>query len=503
MSAAAAAQPPPAFFSASTPAPAVKLSADDGLPASRAVLQQFARTDPKYADSFGAEAFRSDYAPGLKLIGWRVTGVVEHIWTSLEGSLGDLIKAKRERLQAQRPTQSANPPWMLRCFLVGPDTDRATPHIAVISAAKWLREGIGKVIVQSSLLRACRFRCCGLAYRAELDMMPATTSGNTGGAVPPAWSIARLNDFEVRVPVGGDINGVRIEIVLDGVVVSKATIGGVVIIDGQSLGMTVLHAFKPVAESDEDEGVEDSGIELFDDVQYASDTRDDDDDAAPEESTQTQVAEQPPGVGVDQGQQETSQNERSDLSRMVSEAGAVQSLLDQPRFDLGVLATPDARFDWALKKLQHPAQNKKFMESWAGLPPTQIVIKTSSDLKFGMLEASGVFGIPTTSWPQPVLVATMWDMVQPGDSGAWAMKVDDGEFIGMVIGSCPALHEVYLLRMGHILGDICQQLDSRAAVGLDNVDPGQRDETIAVPEIERPSHPLQLLGSHVGLFDST
>lgn len=64
--------------------------------------------------------------------------------------------------------------------------------------------------------------------------------------------------------------------------------------------------------------------------------------------------------------------------------------------------------------------------------------------------SSGALGIPMTAVPQPVLVISA-DKVQSGDCGSWAMSLQDGTFIGMLIGASPTLGDVYLLRMSEMV----------------------------------------------------
>jgi hypothetical protein len=468
------------------PTPTVQLSTDDGLSKSLPLRLKFAKTHPNYANSFGTVAFES-YSFGRlpKLIGWRVIGLVQQLWRDLEPSLIDLVQAKRQHLELRRPKDSPkNPIWMLRCFLLGPDQEHATPHVVVLGT-KWLRQGIGQVINRSGLLRACEFRCCGLPYKVELDMAPGPRNASSAVvASSPAWSPGRLGDFQVRHSSSKGVNGLEIEILLDDTVVSKATIGGVIGLGGHRLGMTVLHAFQaPDAEEAQGEDLELEGFS----VEYY----DEEDDMAVEQSAAS------PGGQVDPARPH---NTPQVLALSTPEASqlssAVQEFLNRPQSDSHVWCTPNAQFDWALKKLHPSAQNKRFVTPWAGLPQDQIWIKTATELKLGTLESSGVFGVPTSGLPQPVMVAAMPSAMRLGDSGAWAMTVDYGIFVGMLLGSCPSLNEVYLLRMGDIMGDIRQQMGLEPTISLRPSDPtGPTKVPTSFPELRDRSAPWSLLGS--------
>lgn len=326
-------------------------------------------------------------------------------------------------------------------------------------------------------------------------------------ASSPGWSLGRLGDFQVRHSSSEDFNGLEIEILLDDTVVSKATIGGVIALGGHRLGMTVLHAFQAPVDDEaygEDLELEEFGVEYYDERGNIPE------DVMPVEQSATLLGEQIEPArpdSMDIGLEDTSQNTPQIVDLSTPEAlqiGAFQEFLNRPQSDSHVWCTPNARFDWALKKLQPSAQNKRFMKPWVGLPQNQIVIKTATELKFGTLESSGVFGVPTSGLPQPVMVAAMRSAMRLGDSGAWAMTVDNGVFVGMLIGSCPSLNEVYLLRMGDIMGDILQQMGSEPTISLRPSDPtGPSEVPTSFPELSDRSAPWSLLGSQTESYDQS
>ncbi|KAK4445626.1 hypothetical protein QBC34DRAFT_161190 [Podospora aff. communis PSN243] len=433
--------PPPAL-PAPPVAPPVRLDGKAGLPLSKALRDRFSgKTDPIYASSFDGVAFERETRSGLKLTGWRVKGTVQRRWEFLEPSLGSLIRTQKRDWEPQRPKGAVDPAYMLRCFLVGVDQDHATPHAAILCDAAWFCRAIGKMLIKNGLLQAAGFRFLALPDRVELRAGPGDAMDLSG---QPTLSIAHLDDFAIRTPTQyHDINGLGIEVLHDDVVIGNATIGGVVKVDGYSLGMTVRHVFRlpsinnshtPSTGSD----IVDWEIDVFEDEDYeVPHDPQTNADGRPEDTFST--TEQQPGVDL-----------------ILPRREQFQIALNQSLAHDRALAAPDARFDWALRAVRPGDHNRYFEEPQRHLSSKSIVVKSSYQLKYGKLCSSGILGIPETTAPQPVLVAALHG-IQPGECGSWAMRRQDGAFTGMLIGSCDSLGEAYLLRMSDILEEIRQQ----------------------------------------------
>jgi hypothetical protein len=176
-------------------------------------------------------------------------------------------------------------------------------------------------------------------------------------------------------------------------VIGKATIGGVVEVDGYNLGMTVRHVFRlpsindSHAQSTSQESC-DWEIDVFEDEDYEVPydiTRTNEDtgtnaDGHPENPFST--TEQQPGMNL-----------------IFPRREQFQIAINQSLADDRVLAAPDARFDWALKTVRPGDHNRYFEEPQHHLSSRSIVIKSSYQLKYGKLSSSGILGIPETAAP--------------------------------------------------------------------------------------------------------
>ncbi|KEZ41458.1 hypothetical protein SAPIO_CDS7599 [Scedosporium apiospermum] len=446
--------PPSSTIPRVTPAPPAVLDGDEKPPVSLALRQRFAKTNPKYAHSFGTVAFERSSSSGLRLIGWRAVDVVQQIWEKLVGSLKSLIGETRDTWEAWRPrcrrgeqrSGSDVPLYVLRCFLLGPDQAHATPHAAILCDTPWFRKAIGSVFIKSGLLLPAGFKCFGLPDRVDLYMAPAGSVWGSSHSGPRP--LIRLNDFDIRTPAQyQSTNGLSIEILLDSTIVGSATIGGVVEIGKSTFGMTVRHTFRDPNEDtdwpeldDHDSDTHDCEIDLFEE-----------DDL--KEHDPLLVVGQPksesPASEMFQDGRSTSNLSSGDLVPAGSDLVHVSP--DQWKLETGVLTAPEARLDWALISLQRLDQNQYFIEPSSGAHGDLVVIKTPSRLRYGDLGSSGVLGIPMTTAPQSVLVVSV-DDIQPGDCGSWAMKLRDGAFTVNATPQNDPDYASYLNNLGSLQG---------------------------------------------------
>ncbi|KAH6612286.1 hypothetical protein B0J18DRAFT_78089 [Chaetomium sp. MPI-SDFR-AT-0129] len=483
-----AADPPPP----TTPA-TIWDTAHDRLTLALALKQMLATTCPSYAKSFGAVKYERPTSSGARLVVWTVAvnSSVDAIWTTcLVPSLMSLIEANKAKLEAQRPPKSpGNPSYALQCYILGHDETRATPYVCVISLAAWFRKAICGLVVKSMQLKPPGFRCVGLHGDPGFLTSPNMALSSH------EMSIAPLRDFQVRITSQhGGANGLGIEILHDEAVISRATIGGVVKIGNHLFGMTVRHAFKmpEPPEGDPQEAPEDDDHTVSTDFEediFDSDSEeaDDDDNAhsvfGQQLGGEAQIHEQQPtrahemslvrrhdyGRAGDDPEVDASLSQPMYGAALTSHrvqsspesaarAEAFGQLIIQEALDDTALAMPDSRLDWALKRVTGELCNQHFSKPFNYFSSERIQIKTSSQLIQGSLESSGIFGIHNVLQPQPVLIASTPDVIaQPGDSGSWAMRLKNGAFDGMLLGACPSMSSVYILRMSDILDDIRQQ----------------------------------------------
>jgi len=423
------------------PHPTTPLVVDNTvLPSSLALKAQFSRTDPKYASSFGAIAFERTTRLGLKLVGWRAIGLAGGQWAKLERPLASLIGARRQDWEKQRPRcqQGAAynglqiPPYVLRCFLLGPDQHHGTPHVAVVSGCAWFRKAVGSIFMRSGLLASDGFNCFGLPDKPEFY----TNTGSDGTAPP---SLVGLDEFEVQLlSVGPYFNGIGIEVLLEGKSVSRAAIGGFVHVADGAFGMTVRHAFIPPDSSmsfyTDDEDSEDCEIDIF---EHES-----------PDSSDWSGGQAPSTLGSPAA---------TDFGTPAPKFSPVQDSATSDRTPLElaseIISAREPTLDWALSKVGSSVKNELFAEVDPNLDESRIAVKTPFGVTYGDHCSDGILGEPIMGIPQPVLVVSAVG-IQLGDCGSWGMRVRDGKFVGMLIGYSPTLHEAYFLPMMDIIHDI-------------------------------------------------
>jgi hypothetical protein len=450
--------PPPTTTTTTTNAPQARtqaILANGGV----ALRQRFKETDAALRGCFGDEAFRMPAGFGT-LIGWRTTGDLARTATRICDTLYKLIAEKRSEWQSRRPkgqNSFQDPFYALECFLLGVAKSHASPHITIICEVEWLSKSLKDIIVGSKLLRAHPgWRCFRLPFR-----LSTTASSDAGGDE----TFDRFEVYSYRNGPAESFNGLPVQICDGSKLVGRTSIGGLVTIDGVLYGLTVGHAFrssKPPPPPPQSFQIDESELGFLDDS----------DDSA--ETTSTTSLE----VSTASSSYTDTFVPNEDVS------GVDQSQLDLRRGHfIGhvwcVSGAPGARsrdngLDWALISIDWSTHRKelsrrnKMDTSRVGVPVRgsgqEIKLVAPSATHEGFVLSNGVFSIPNYA-AQPALVAKV-EYTKPGDSGSWAWWVSSGKPLGMLIGSCAPLQEVYLLSMDDILVDIRRQTGSIAKLDV-------------------------------------
>ncbi len=208
-----------------------------------ALRQRFKETNQSYLPCFGDEAFRMGTSFGT-LIGWMITGPLALTATRICETFYHLIAEKSEDWQCRRPKANSGqggtilePAYSLDCFLLGVTQSHASPHVTVICDVEWFSKSLRDIIVKSKLLLAYADWAC---FRLPFLVSAASP--------PRPGDLQRMDDFEVFIP-GNDVpetlNGLVVEIWKGTSYFSKATIGGIVTLDGHNYALTAAHVFYP------------------------------------------------------------------------------------------------------------------------------------------------------------------------------------------------------------------------------------------------------------------
>jgi hypothetical protein len=211
----------------------------------------FRRTKEEYRNSFGTQVHSYSFALSFgECLFWRVVHEVEHIWkSSIQPQIVELLKDKRPELRpSTAPSTAQEPHFALKCYMIGPNTGHAHPHVLIICREKFLRDKVRHIVLNHGLLRRVGWGKAILAYEAEIEQ-PA-------GASPLNENLTTQNQdehivYSINKQLPQNLCGTGIEIRIGTPPWRTATMGGIIEIDGKYYGLTVAHVFqaKPIEPS--------------------------------------------------------------------------------------------------------------------------------------------------------------------------------------------------------------------------------------------------------------
>ena len=366
-----------------------------------------------------------------------------------------------------------------RCNPSSPLSITLCSAIARDSDLSWLCKAIGRITITSGLLQSAKFQFLALPDKFELrggpiegtdkppthpsDVNPEPDDVHSSDApdhvAQPSLSLTQLEDFVICTSEQyQSVNGLSIDILRENQVIGKATIGGVVNIEGCIFGMTVRHVFRQHDDEDLASEFPSSGdgeeweIDLFEDECFE----------APNSSIHPLEALVEPEALAGGPNFAPESDHPAPTSTQ-----SFPPTLTQGDTHHRVLAGARAQLDWALMDLgHHPGENEHFEKPESDMLSSLFVMKSPPRLRLGaLLKSTGILGVPTMPHPQPVMVAALRD-VHPGECGSWAMRWQDRTYVGMLVGSCESLGEAHLIRLADILEDIRLQTGSEARLDI-------------------------------------
>jgi hypothetical protein len=441
-----------------------------GVPISLATVNRFIRTKPQYRDSFEEpEAFRMNTSFGTVLV-WRVKDRVAQIWNQLSTSLLTLIEAKKNELDVahQKAAKDGHagprdPLWLMRCFLLGVDKDHARPHVAVQCDVEWCAIALRDMINRSGLLKADGWCCFRLPYSVtQPGWTPEWGSNNAD------FEQYEIHAFEPRQSSYGF--ALQFEVKRDGITKGAATIGGVVEVGGLLLGVTaghVFHAYNKHPSSagfsmDEDElgllAYDDDAGNNIDDFLCATQLTNlelRDDNEMLEEAHASSALPQPTCIGhLKEISRDFDEESRNSLGRLRLD----WALIAMDRSHRHLLEPPDVELEGRFSLYLSGVSNEIPDHS------TKVFISVPSE-NFTACSGSGtgsvaVMNIPGSNRLQTVHICVMMghSWFKDGDCGSWAFERTLNsarvEFVGMLVATCLALNEAYLLPTHDMLLDI-------------------------------------------------
>ncbi|EEU48073.1 uncharacterized protein NECHADRAFT_75267 [Fusarium vanettenii 77-13-4] len=420
-------------------------------------------TDPAYVDCFGDQAHTTESKRFGKIILWRIVGELACTAIKIQDTLSKLIAENRAVWQSRRPNEVSpfeEPPYLIRCFLIGASTSHSAPCVTIISSVEWFSNCLKDIILKGKILAAYPgWRCFRLPIDPQL-----TAPGRLQMSLPTNDD---LSEYRVFIPGGvlpAYINATRIEIWKGQSYVGSATVGGMVTVGDEHLALTVAHAIYPQQPPIPDAfEIDDSELDFLEYYDVEEDT------CSVEDLLDADIPWPTAAVSSDITPSSTirgsieSPPTSPDLSKDKILIGHLLCLSDIQR---GGFSEPGA-LDWALIKITNAAISNKNQPSpilchgeiGTNDPVNAVKILTSSAALDGLLVSDAVFGLPGFGSPQPVRVANV-GTVQKGDSGSWVIQRSTQKPVGMLIGCCQPLNESYLL----VLEDIVQDIEAQTGL---------------------------------------
>ena len=198
---------------------------------------------------------------------WHVVDRVDQIWSELQGQIVDLLVEKSRDILPPRTYRGPREPChALRCYMVGLNKAHASPHVAIICAQKWLSTQVRDIVLRSGLLQERgwvgflklkgEIRQPGGAWPGfqskNLDQ-PARRSNTPNSPWFNTAYAAKSEDFKLRqsdVAISSrsdtpfkTLCGARVAVSYADGLVSVATLGGIIELDGEAYGLTASHVF--------------------------------------------------------------------------------------------------------------------------------------------------------------------------------------------------------------------------------------------------------------------
>ncbi|KAI0514667.1 hypothetical protein F5B22DRAFT_226546 [Xylaria bambusicola] len=428
------------------------------------LLPKLRRTKPEYVNCIGAEvswiSTTGWSGPGLTL--WNITGELKDDASQTQGAILELCRIELRELNL--PTK----PYVIRCFFLGLTKYSASPIVGVLCDDRDYSSALKRIIDDSQLQSWPCVRLHVTVQALMVSDIPAMTSTDLR-----AYTVHTLVD---KIPE--NMNAVGIEIRKDNQPISKATIGGIIVADGEHFALTVAHAFTYPHHSGPTPGpLEIDVSELKDLFEGPKPT------SFPGEryTSMVSVSQLPPA-------KEVLSAGVSPPAPIASSGGGIHigELSIISRLSCHDIETHPS-LDWALVKLNDALPSQiRYTNSIPVDGHGQVVVLTPRASLQGRLLSDAVFGLPVRADPQSVSTIQV-DLTQDGDSGSWVIGPKDKEVRGMLIGACQPLHEAYFLRMEEILKDIERQIKKSVTIASEGdsgslVIPGNKDNETLTEE---------------------
>ncbi|KAL3472852.1 hypothetical protein BJX99DRAFT_208325 [Aspergillus californicus] len=429
-------------------------------------------TTPKYQDSLGSEVHsrRTLMSLGRRVIFWEAIGSVNREWSATEKSGGlccrinEILFNGRNRLYPPRSKVSANsPPYNVGCFMVGPDQDHATPHVAIICDDSYFGNKARKVILEHGVLRQVGWgRAC---LHFPTGVFPLMEGDDDILHTMPGHYTPRDAEADFRILCASlnlPVSPMGVGIIAQSQAFSNtSTLGGLLKVDDAMYGLSVAHIFEKgqchnitaEGESSHDASSDkESTFELFELDIYEV--------AAPETSGASEGLDfQSQNIGLEQLTAEVSDLSTNEHLRDIGYPHYRQT--DNACSPDYALLTLDPETSW----ISNSVITTKSADTWRFHYPSQIAQSMPQEdavvlipSRYGILEGKSIESVSILCMGQPESAYLVWkirlDDIQQGQCGSWVLDEEGDQVLGILVAACPALSEAYILPMKDIIADI-------------------------------------------------
>lgn len=227
-------------------------------------------TKAEYRNSFGTQVCSYPFALSFgDCFFWRILNEVENIWkSSIQPQIVELLKDRRSELRpSTTPSTAQEPHFALKCYMIGPNTGHAHPHVLIICRERFFGDKVRRIVLGHGLLSRVGWGKAIFAFQAEIEQ-PA-------GASPSNENLTVLNQeehivYSINKQLPQNLCGTGIEIRIGTPPWRTATIGGMIEIDEKFYGLTIAHVFQanpiePSQFSPEASPFDESDLDLYED----------------------------------------------------------------------------------------------------------------------------------------------------------------------------------------------------------------------------------------------
>ncbi|KAL3593350.1 Protein png1 [Fusarium poae] len=405
--------------------------------------------DQGFRDGIAVEFSNTGTLPQVstidKMIGWYFDeqGLADFLWRDLKPGMEEEAQSeldKKKKFDWIRKNEGhlygINRLWAIRGYFIGPDNNNAPPCITVLCA----NEDVARFLVDRIHSKLHLHKGWGATRLPGVKVLKFGSNAGSDddsdkvddGDKPQGATAGSETENTIQVDTrsqdnqsmptmtNGDLSswalqrhrcGIQVEIVKESEVISRATIGGLIIVGDEVYGLTVGHLFSPLATHEEEQ------------------------QSTPTDTVATMITwQESEACGME-------------FDWALVKIPGLQKQDVESWMDVNLVRTVSGEFRPVLIAFEEPS------------PYTHVVIATPGTtrcLRGVFIGSASIVNIPESPYPYATWICRMelqW-LIQPGDSGSWVLDATNGILLGVLVAGCPELQEAYIIPAHKIFDDI-------------------------------------------------